>query len=217
GARARTGADRRRPRGRQHREVRRRRVMAAVPAPASPGAPPRSRGARPGVSPSRLLFFAVFLGLPLLLYLVIVVWPVAQAVYYSLTDWRGLAAAPKFISLVRACAPPGGAAGGLAVASALLRGVPGAAAAALPRDRRVAGRAGGLLLADRLARSRSGPEVHRPGQLRHALPGPHLPQGPHEQPGPAGRPADRRDRARLRPGRAGHRRRQLARRDPRRA
>ncbi len=73
--------------------------MAAVPAPASPAAPPRSRGARRGVSPSRLLFFAVFLGLPLLLYLVIVVWPVAQAVYYSLTDWRGLAAAPKFIGL----------------------------------------------------------------------------------------------------------------------
>src|SRR5699024_5471447 len=125
GARARTGADRRRPRGRQHREVRRRRVMAARPAPASPAAPPGSRGARPGgaparlrffavfvgrapprsrgarpvLSPSRLLFFAVFLGLPLLLYLVIVVWPVAQAVYYSLTDWRGLAAAPKFIGL----------------------------------------------------------------------------------------------------------------------
>src|SRR5699024_1469635 len=54
-------------------------------------------------------------------------------------------------------------------------------------------------------------------QLRHALPGPDLPQGSDEQPGPAGGPADCRDRARLRPGRAGHRRRQFARRDPRRA
>src|SRR5699024_3760208 len=85
--------------GRQHREVRRRRVMAAVPAPASPAAPPRSRGAPPGGSPSRLLFFAGFLGPPPLPYPVVVVWPVAQAGYSSLTDWRGLAAAPTFIGL----------------------------------------------------------------------------------------------------------------------
>jgi N-acetylglucosamine transport system permease protein len=48
---------------------------------------------------SRVLFFALFLGVPLLIYVVFVVSPFIQAFYYSLTDWRGLATAPQFIGL----------------------------------------------------------------------------------------------------------------------
>ena len=42
----------------------------------------------PGSLRPECLFFVSFLGLPLLLYVVIVVWPIGQAIYYSLTDWR---------------------------------------------------------------------------------------------------------------------------------
>ena len=73
--------------------------MVAVPSVAPSGAPPRTRGMRRKFTPQRALFFAVFLGAPLLLYVLFVVWPVLQAVFYSLTDWRGLAAAPEFIGL----------------------------------------------------------------------------------------------------------------------
>lgn len=37
-------------------------------------------------------FFLVFLGVPLTLFLVFVIWPFAQAAYYSLTNWSGFAA-----------------------------------------------------------------------------------------------------------------------------
>jgi len=73
--------------------------MAAVPTAALPESAPRSRGRRPRLTPSRILFFALFLGLPMLIYVVFVVSPFLQAFYYSLTDWRGLARAPQFIGL----------------------------------------------------------------------------------------------------------------------
>ena len=44
-------------------------------------------------------FMAVFLGLPLVIYLVFVVSPFAQAVYYSLTDWSGFSPTQNFIGL----------------------------------------------------------------------------------------------------------------------
>ncbi|MFC7456812.1 carbohydrate ABC transporter permease [Brachybacterium sp. GCM10030267] len=73
--------------------------MAAVPTSAPPAGPRRSRGARNRLTPGRLLFFALFLGLPLLVYVLFVVSPFLQAFYYSLTDWRGLSQAPRFIGL----------------------------------------------------------------------------------------------------------------------
>ncbi|ACU86176.1 Multiple sugar ABC transporter, membrane-spanning permease protein MsmF [Brachybacterium faecium] len=75
-------------------------MMAAVPTVAPPAsAAPRSRGMRTRITPSRVLFFALFLGVPMLVYVVFVVSPFLQAFYYSLTDWRGLARAPQFIGL----------------------------------------------------------------------------------------------------------------------
>lgn len=72
--------------------------MAAVPTTAPPSDAPRARGRRfPG--PERLLFFAVFLGLPLLIYVVFVVSPFLQAFYYSLTSWRGLSSSTEFVGL----------------------------------------------------------------------------------------------------------------------
>ena len=76
--------------------------MTAVPttleSPSSDEAAPRRRvGRRP--SASRLLFFAVFLGVPLLVYIVFVVSPFLQAFYYSLTDWRGVSGNADFIGL----------------------------------------------------------------------------------------------------------------------
>lgn len=74
-------------------------MMAAVPTAALPESAPRSRGRRLRPTPSRILFFALFLGVPMLIYIVFVVSPFVQAFYYSLTDWRGLARAPQFIGL----------------------------------------------------------------------------------------------------------------------
>lgn len=74
-------------------------MMAVVPTAAPPQSAPRPRGMRGRMTRSRVLFFALFLGLPLLIYVVFVVSPFLQAFYYSLTDWRGLATAPQFIGL----------------------------------------------------------------------------------------------------------------------
>lgn len=74
-------------------------MMAVVPTAAPPASAPRRRGRRARITPARVLFFALFLGLPMLIYVVFVVSPFLQAFYYSLTDWRGLARAPQFIGL----------------------------------------------------------------------------------------------------------------------
>lgn len=47
----------------------------------------------------KISFLAVFLGLPLVIYLVFVVSPFVQAVYYSMTDWSGFTATQNFIGL----------------------------------------------------------------------------------------------------------------------
>jgi N-acetylglucosamine transport system permease protein len=47
----------------------------------------------------KISFMAVFLGLPLAIYVVLVVSPFAQAVYYSMTDWTGFSPQQNFIGL----------------------------------------------------------------------------------------------------------------------
>ena len=46
-----------------------------------------------------MLFFLVFLGIPLAVYLMFVVSPFAQSFYYSLTDWSGISPTMNFIGL----------------------------------------------------------------------------------------------------------------------
>lgn len=50
-------------------------------------------------TPQRLLFFLIFLGIPLAVYLMFVVSPFLQSFYYSLTDWSGLSPSMEFIGL----------------------------------------------------------------------------------------------------------------------
>ena len=47
----------------------------------------------------RVSFFVVFLGLPLSIFLLFVVWPFVQAFYYSLTDWSGFTPDMNFVGL----------------------------------------------------------------------------------------------------------------------
>ncbi|WP_284975629.1 sugar ABC transporter permease [Arthrobacter sp. efr-133-TYG-104] len=47
----------------------------------------------------KISFFAVFLGLPLAIYLLFVIWPFVQAFGYSLTDWSGFSPTQNFIGL----------------------------------------------------------------------------------------------------------------------
>jgi len=49
--------------------------------------------------PSRIGFLLVTIGLPMVIYLGLVIWPFLQAVYYSLTDWGGFSASMNFIGL----------------------------------------------------------------------------------------------------------------------
>lgn len=44
-------------------------------------------------------FIVGFLAAPVLLYVVFVISPYIQAFYISLTDWKGISAAPRFIGL----------------------------------------------------------------------------------------------------------------------
>ncbi|MGH3318891.1 MAG: carbohydrate ABC transporter permease [Streptosporangiaceae bacterium] len=57
------------------------------------------RGRRKPLTFDRVSFFAVFLGLPLAVFLVFVISPFAQAIYYSLTDWSGFSASMNFVGL----------------------------------------------------------------------------------------------------------------------
>lgn len=59
--------------------------------------PPRRRGRR--VTVDKASFMLVFLGLPLALFLGLVVWPIVQAFWYSLTDWSGFSPAMNFVGL----------------------------------------------------------------------------------------------------------------------
>ena len=47
----------------------------------------------------KISFLVVFLGVPLAIYLVLVVSPFAQAVYYSMTDWTGFSPNQNFVGL----------------------------------------------------------------------------------------------------------------------
>jgi N-acetylglucosamine transport system permease protein len=50
-------------------------------------------------SPARLGFLAVFLGLPLAVYLVFVIYPFGRALYFSMTDWSGFGLTYNFVGL----------------------------------------------------------------------------------------------------------------------
>jgi N-acetylglucosamine transport system permease protein len=47
----------------------------------------------------KISFIVVFLGLPLTIFLVFVVWPFVQAFYYSMTDWSGFTSDMAFVGL----------------------------------------------------------------------------------------------------------------------
>ena len=47
----------------------------------------------------KISFMVVFLGLPLAIYLIFVVSPFVQAVYYSMTDWTGFSPQQNFVGL----------------------------------------------------------------------------------------------------------------------
>jgi N-acetylglucosamine transport system permease protein len=65
-----------------------------------PGGAPARRATRPRrISLNRASLVVVFLGLPLALFAVFLVWPYLQAFYVALTDWRGLAPTMNFIGL----------------------------------------------------------------------------------------------------------------------
>jgi len=75
--------------------------VTAVVAPLQPGegtrAPARHR--RQPLTLDRVSFMLVFLGLPLAIYVVFVVSPFLQAVYYSLTSWSGFTSTQTFVGL----------------------------------------------------------------------------------------------------------------------
>ena len=59
----------------------------------------RMRRRRRDYSPGNILFWIVFLGIPLLLYVVFVISPFVQAAYYSLTSWGGFSNDRPFVGL----------------------------------------------------------------------------------------------------------------------
>lgn len=65
----------------------------AVAAP-GPGRKPKTRGPRGRMTFDRISFMVVFLGVPLALFLVFVISPFLQALYYGMTDWTGFS--PNF-------------------------------------------------------------------------------------------------------------------------
>lgn len=72
--------------------------------PALVGAPDGQAGSRRRRSRRRLTFdrvsfMVVFLGLPLTIFVVFVIWPFVQAFYYSLTNWSGFTPDMDFIGL----------------------------------------------------------------------------------------------------------------------
>ncbi|BCW52257.1 sugar ABC transporter permease [Arthrobacter sp. StoSoilB13] len=69
-------------------------LAAVVPAVAPPVVVRRRR--KP-LTWDKVSFFAVFLGLPLAIYLLFVIWPFIQAFGYSLTDWSGFSPTQNFI------------------------------------------------------------------------------------------------------------------------
>ncbi|MQA03104.1 MAG: ABC transporter permease subunit [Streptosporangiales bacterium] len=73
--------------------------MTTQTSPTSTSRParPAGRGRRKPLTFDRVSFFAVCLGVPLLVFLVFVISPFAQAIYYSLTDWNGFSESMEFV------------------------------------------------------------------------------------------------------------------------
>jgi N-acetylglucosamine transport system permease protein len=70
------------------------------PSLSSVGGPSRAaRWRRRNLTPSKVSFAAVFLGVPLAVYLLFVVSPFLQAMYYSLTSWSGFSATMPFVGV----------------------------------------------------------------------------------------------------------------------
>lgn len=69
-----------------------------VPALEAGTSPPRRRPRR-RLTFDRVSFMLVFLGLPLSIFLVFVVWPFMQAFWYSMTDWTGYTSDMNFVGL----------------------------------------------------------------------------------------------------------------------
>ena len=73
-------------------------MTAPVPAVApGSGRKPKARGPRGRLTFDRVSFMVVFLGLPLTLFLVFVISPFVQALYYAMTDWSGFSPNFNFI------------------------------------------------------------------------------------------------------------------------
>jgi N-acetylglucosamine transport system permease protein len=75
--------------------------VTAVVTPLQPGAaklgPARAR--RQKLTFDKVSFMAVFLGVPLAIYVIFVVSPFVQACYYAMTDWSGFSATQHFVGL----------------------------------------------------------------------------------------------------------------------
>ncbi|GHD41407.1 sugar ABC transporter permease [Mycetocola manganoxydans] len=56
-------------------------------------------GRRRKLTVDYVTFMVVFLGLPLAIFLIFVIWPFAQAVFYSLTDWSGFSPNMEIIGI----------------------------------------------------------------------------------------------------------------------
>jgi len=69
-----------------------------APVPGAGGAPVRARR-RARLTFDSVSFMVVFLGVPLTLFLVFVIWPFIQAAFYSTTDWGGFSLDFNFIGL----------------------------------------------------------------------------------------------------------------------
>jgi N-acetylglucosamine transport system permease protein len=73
------------------------RAIAATLAPS--GGRKTAGGRRRKLTVDYVTFMVVFLGLPLAIFLVFVIWPFIQAVFYSLTDWSGFSPEMNIIGL----------------------------------------------------------------------------------------------------------------------
>jgi N-acetylglucosamine transport system permease protein len=72
-------------------------TTSTTASPVTGGRPAAARRRRPSLE--RITFMAAFLGLPLVIFVLFVVWPVLQAIYYSMTDWSGFTADMTFTGL----------------------------------------------------------------------------------------------------------------------
>ena len=73
-------------------------TAATTASPVTGGRPPAARRRRRPTL-DRITFMAAFLGLPLVIFVVFVVWPVLQALYYSMTNWSGFTPEMQFTGL----------------------------------------------------------------------------------------------------------------------